>query len=167
MGAKPRTALALVGSVAATAIVFAIGPADAHLLGADSVSGGRICWVDSTKYDGPRRFAIRTWDRLGAIRIRRGGDACPSDLVFDDYRQTTTALRAYWSPRRGADRIGFNKYHLEQSTRQDKRSTAAHEVGHALGLDHSFHPNVMDVPCCRRANRPQRHDRRDYRELWR
>jgi hypothetical protein len=164
--ARTRVAVALV-SVALSVLMLSIGPADAHLMRNDSVDDGRICWGGQTRYDGARGFAVRQWNALGAVRIRRDGEGCPRNLVFDDYREPSSALRAYWQPRQGSDRIAFNTYHLEQSATRGKRSTATHEVGHALGLDHSFRPNVMGVPCCQRAIRPQGHDRSDYRRRWR
>lgn len=40
-------------------------------------------------------------------------------------------------------KIELNKYYLQNSTTDQKTNTATHELGHALGLDHSTSSDIM------------------------
>lgn len=154
-------------TLALAAAVAMVTSAQAHYLSQDSVHDGRICWSDDTGFDDARRFGINRWEELsGGVNLKRADSNC-RHLKLEDYRDPNSTTRGFWQPRNDeADLIGFNRARLEPSSTYNKRSTATHELGHAHRLAHSFKPNVMNAFCCDRKNRPQEHDKSDYKGIW-
>ena len=72
--------------------------------------------------------------------------------------------------------IAFNVCEMDKISVFDRRATAVHEVGHALGLAHPSgsrksnywcNNSVMYFSSCKASlNTPQAHDRSDYYSLW-
>ena len=159
-------------------LLSSAGAASAHFLMSDSVNdrSGEMRWVEYTRYDDPRRFAIDQWHRLGRVPIVRDSARTPTDLAFRDYRDCGTGTVGYWMPKDGPDQINFNRCFMDKLGRTDKRATATHELGHALRLSHPSGTRQSErwrkrsimyyCSTCVPFAKPQEHDKADYREIW-
>ena len=155
-----------------------VGAASAHFLLGDSVNdeSGEMRWVDYTRFDGARTYGIDQWNRLNRVPILRDSAKTPADLVFRDYRDCGTGTVGYWEPKGGADAINFNACYMGKISRADQRSSATHEIGHALRLAHPSGSEQSEVwrkrsimyycSSCVPFSTPQDHDKADYREIW-
>jgi Matrixin len=163
----------LAGAVAATLVMVAVGlvdsgPAEAHFSGADSVDGSEIRWEDHTVFDDARVHSINTWNALGRIKILPDGRFTITDLKFKDFNFSNAGWDGIWTANPGADTIGYNRFYFDGYNDTQRRGVAAHEMGHALGLAHSFPGELMvdNTPQRGSITTPQSHDIADYHALW-
>lgn len=169
--------LALVVSSALVALLvmlLGVSFASTHSLGHDSTDLGEIRWEEYTRYDAEHRFGINAWNALGNVTIQRSQS--DANLEFRDYQDCGDGVLGLWMPRSGADLITFNVCEMNKIGTFDRRGTAVHEVGHALGLAHPSGSrkskywcknSVMYYSSCKSSpNTPQAHDRSDYYSLW-
>lgn len=139
----------------------------AHFLGYDSVDAGEIRYGSSTIYTTARSHAVSTWNTLGSINIAADTATTYEDVTFLDASRSDVSWDGLYTNTDGSDEIYLNKYYLSGYTSTQQKAVAAHELGHALGLAHSYSPNLMN-PCstCSGVTTPQSHDRSDYYSLW-
>jgi hypothetical protein len=148
-------------------LLVVASPVSAHFLGNDSVDGREIRWEESTAYDDARIWAIDQWDALGKVNIAPDAWNTITDLDWGDVNYCDVTWDGRWVPRSGADAIQLNTCYFKNYGAFTRRAVATHEQGHALGLAHSFVPNVMNSPVQNSGvNTPQSHDRQDYFALW-
>lgn len=132
----------------------------------NSVDGREIRWEGGTAYRDQFNAAIRTWNALGRINIAPDIIATITDLsVLDVNRRDVNWAGSYfWSPV-SADTIAFNTAFLLNASNNRRQAVITHELGHALGLDHSIIGNVM-VSGVWDQTRLGAQDISDYRFLW-
>ena len=155
-------------------MLLEMGFASAHSLGHDASDGGEIRWEEYTRYDAEHKFGINEWNALGSVIIERSES--DANLEFRDYRDCGDGVLSRWMPGSGADVIAFNVCEMDKISAFDRRATAVHEVGHALGLAHPSgsrkskywcENSVMYYSSCKASvHTPQAHDRSDYYSLW-
>jgi hypothetical protein len=154
-------------------LFFQTAPAYPHQLPplVDSEDNGEIRWNESTRYDEEMAHAHNVWNALGKIKIAKDDFWSIEDLEWFDANRCDVGWVGSWSwDVAFADEIylnvcNFDKFNYDLFAR---KGTAAHEEGHALGLDHSFLGQLMNsCSKCSGVNTPQDHDREDYFSRWR
>lgn len=151
----------LLSAFFAPSIVFA------HFLNYSSVDDGEIRWDGSTAYTTARDHAISVWNSLGRVNIAPDTWYTYADLEFSDTNRSDVAWDGLYTHTTGEDEIYLNSYYLKNYTSFQQKAVAAHELGHALGLAHSYSPNLMyQCATCTKVNTPQSHDKEDYYSLY-
>jgi hypothetical protein len=135
-----------------------------YLSGKSSVDGGEIRWGSSTQYTWERDDAIGTWNAIDPINILPDTVWTIEDLTFKDVNSNAYPWYGAWQQQTGADSLFLNIFHMSGLTYNERRHVVTHELGHALGLDHSISGNVMYVYAFQYTLGSQ--DLSDYHYLW-
>lgn len=168
---------ALIALLLSLALGVGTKPAFGHaFFGADSVEGCggtggcRMDYSNNSVYPYEVSHADSVWSALGRVNIVGDGSGKIDINIYteDSCAQTwvgrTVVKPAPYTDDMFLNRCNFNKYDYNFF---EKKGTATHEFGHALGLHHTFIPNVMHTPSRQsNVNTPQAHDREDYHILW-
>jgi hypothetical protein len=143
---------------------------DHYLAGFSSVfSAGLLQWDGSTTYTTAWTSAIDTWNAEGQINI------IPTETEVDLTVYDVTVTSASWLGEYHGylgilpGDIELNQWFLDVTTPDVRQSTVLHELGHALGLAHSYVGNTMseggdDHDYSQTSIGTQ--DWRDYHYLW-
>lgn len=142
-------------------------PALAHFQGYSAVDAMEIRWGGSTQYTTARDHSISTWNALGKVNIAPDTIWTYEDITYSDVnRSDVTWCGVYVYYGVGSDDIQFNIYYFTTMNDDQDKFCALQEMGHALGLAHSFNGNVMygDV----NTGQPYlgTHDKEDYSTLY-
>ncbi len=105
-------------------------------------SGKHMDWDGNTKYSDLWNKAVKTWNSYKSGVIRKDTISTINDVNIGDYYDNSTTTIAYASTY-GFDKIRFNKYKMDKMTTTQKQATIQHEIGHGLGLNHSYSGNIM------------------------
>lgn len=156
------------GVLLALAILVAVsGTASAHFLGYSSVDAMEIRWGGSTQYTTQRDHSHSTWNALGKVNIAPDAWWTQEDLTYYDVNRTDIPNCGWYDyDVIGADDLVFNVWVMDSFGANQKKYCALHEVGHSLGLAHSFPGNVMDQSAATEQTWLGDHDREDYFTLY-
>lgn len=138
-------------TVLATTSIFTISKiqdADAAIisvktLGMDMVDSGKhLDWSHDSIYASNVRTGAKTWNAYKSGVIREDTATTIADVHIYDYSQRNNypGTTSYGS----TNTIALNKYYFENYNSTKRTAVAAHELGHALGLDENLSGDVMD-----------------------
>lgn len=131
-----------------------------------SVQNGEIVLdASTTPYKIETNGATSTWNALGNVTIIAPTSTF-ADAAIYAVDNSAVVWKGQWFPDEyEPDPIFINTYYLRYSTSAQRQNTITHELGHALGLDHSYTGNVMFFNQSPQTTLgPQ--DIHDYYSLW-
>lgn len=140
---------------------------EGHLNSYNAVDNGEIRWGGSTKYQSQVDFGIAEWNKLKKIKIAPDTATTIEDLRFSD-AYSSESIWGRYTNKAGVDTVVFNDRFMSEGSAFNKRSTAAHEIGHALSLvDHSSsYSDTLMVGSGFSTDVPVAHDKEDYNDKW-
>lgn len=112
--------------------------------GKTSVDDGTIEWTGSTEYASEWSNAINTWNALGEVSIATSSFGIFPDLEISDVSNSSASWSGQWIySEESRDTIEVNSFYAQHDSSAEIQNMLTHELGHALGLAHSFLGNVM------------------------
>ena len=122
-----------------------------YLQGIWSVDEGEIRWdfggSTTTQFAAQWYAAVDTWNALGVINIATDTATTVRDLTLIEVNRSDgdwlTITGAWDYDLILADELYLNAYNLGGDPDEEIQNTCTHELGHALGLDHSYSGNIM------------------------
>lgn len=110
----------------------------AALLGWDLVDDGKhLDWDSNTKYLSSVQSGVDLWEGHRSGVIRPDSIFVIQGVFISDYYEVSSTM-GYTSSN---GTIKFNDYNFANMTSSQRIKTATHELGHALGLDHTYGTN--------------------------
>lgn len=104
--------------------------------------GWDVDWGGSTQYTTAWEHAVDEWNGLGQVSIAEDTIFTYEDVTVHDYDNSDDPAAGYVSYNDAE--LGFNEHFMDTYSLNEKKYVALHELGHVLGLGHSFSGNVMN-----------------------
>ncbi|MDR2045132.1 MAG: M57 family metalloprotease [Clostridium sp.] len=98
-------------------------------------SGGHLDWDYNTTYYSQTVWGMNLWNHYKSGVIREDSLSVIQDLFVTDINSATAGYYGYRDKDNAT--IYFNIYGMSSLSANAKKSVAAHELGHALGLGHN------------------------------
>jgi hypothetical protein len=87
--------------------------------------------------------ASTTWNSFGKVFVT-AATSTTANVDINDMDYSDSAIKGEWNHNSSfPDSLWLNKYFLTSQTFGEVQNTITHELGHAMGLDHSYTGNVM------------------------
>jgi hypothetical protein len=139
-------------------------------------SSSLLWYPSSTQYSTFVDIGAAAWNALGGINIVSTTISSNATLIVSDFNDgSDRSWTGRWSPFPTSSQVTsllFNTYAFSQYSYDSYQiqNTATHELGHALGLDHSYIGNIMNYYTTRQLT-PGSQDTLDFnylkgQELW-
>lgn len=135
------------------------------LSNSNSIDDNQIRVTGTTAYASEMTYAMDTWNDLGVINIF-ASDSDPTLEVFDMGDDSKDWAAVYFNNGPSVDFIEINASKSMSSNAW--KHALIHELGHALGLDHSYEGNIMfwKEDSSHPITELQSQDIADYHFLW-
>ena len=119
-----------------------------------------------TQYASSFEAAAAAWNKLGGVKIEPSPSPSETDLVVSD----STGIGGLAGQTSSDGTMYFNPDWMNGATSNAMQATATHELGHALGFDHTSEPSVMNTPEVMNSDQnyavPTPYDISLYRDAW-
>lgn len=110
---------------------------DWHLVGTDK----HLDWTGNSQYISDFELGTQIWNNYKPDVIRKATGDMSIELTVSDFSEVSAAVGITSS--RGT--IKLNSYYMDRYSSIERQNVCAHELGHALGLDHNLVGNIMYV----------------------
>nr|MDP9480135.1 peptidoglycan DD-metalloendopeptidase family protein [Actinomycetota bacterium] len=146
---------------------FTVRQADATMNSWDLVDENlNLHYESHTEFGWAVEHAASGWNGLGPVNVAPSPGGGETDVVIGDTYEE--AAEYGWTTSDG--RMYFVAYKAENSTENAVNALASHEMGHAIGFDHTSEPSVMNTPITTNSSSnydtPTDYDRGEYAERW-
>ena len=128
-----------------------------------NTSTRNLVWWASTIYSSEWLGGVSAWNALGKITFSSTSVSSTASVKVYDVNDPINRFTGSWSPLPNPDEIVFNTAYAAGGTSTQK--TATHELGHALGLDHSYINQIM-FPFNTNQTTLGSQDTKDFNYFW-